>query len=150
MSEKYSQARMSKNKGPSDFLPLRPAFGNAGVEVTLWSNYFVLKMNAKHDLWKYAVEVSQVAAEPKEGAKKDAQKSQEVKGPKRQDIIQQALKSLPSGKSTQWGSEFKSQVVSRPKLDLPEDRAVIVNRLRGEKKEHFKVQFSAPPKRGPG
>ena len=111
------------DKGGTDQFPLRPAFGNNGRAVVLWTNYFQLHVKPV-TFYKYTLEAVQVGTVYKgpetPGQKPEGkQKNGEVKGRKLHLAFQQALTQLIVGdEALVLASEFKSQLITLKKLDL--------------------------------
>lgn len=126
----------------NDRLPARPAFGSQGRPVVLWANYF--KVNVTRDsFFKYTIEVKKKvtkSAAPKKGSKRGGKASsrpapdtegtqeteQEVRGRELFLVIKAMLaKLLEQDKSFVAASEFKSQIITLKKINLPENPIII-------------------------
>lgn len=137
--------------------PARPAFGSSGIGVILWANYFKMKVQAA-SLYKYSLTVARLdnpAAEPQKPAPKaketDTTKQTdpavpEAKGQKLAKIIALALDTLKSAGAV--ASEFKQQVISTQKLDLPADGIVNVVLSDTSRPERWAVNFNIASRGG--
>ncbi|KAK3381559.1 ribonuclease H-like domain-containing protein [Podospora didyma] len=162
------------SKGPSEFMPSRPAFGTVGQEVILWVNSFQLDITASA-MYKYTVEVTYRPAALTEatttttpttpntpntpkGPKKpktpktpsfpkgsgNAKTKKEAKGKKLAHIIGLALKKLQA--DGPFASEFKANVITLKKLNLPQANIVVVEYTEPNKDwvENWAVKFTPP------
>lgn len=115
------QLQVSTTRDSTEFMPLRPAFGNKGKPVILWANYFVLRTKPK-SWYKYSLEVKVGAAvsgpRPGPGAPSGP------KGRKLQNIVRLAM--VQAGDGVSFVSEYKSQVISLDHLKLPDDKTIRV------------------------
>lgn len=160
MAAKMSALKLSSSKGkkPSteERMPLRPAFGTKGTEVTLWANYFALDVKQTPSLYKYTLEVTldkesslkkdEGSSDAKPGAKKSGKKGDgpiEAKGMKLQDVVKSALGQIAKG--IPYATEFKSQVITLKPLPLPKDQVVKVPYTDEGKNDVYDVKFSSAP-----
>ncbi|KAI1472880.1 Piwi-domain-containing protein [Daldinia caldariorum] len=154
MAAKMSALKLSSGKGSktpaSEHMPCRPAFGNKGTEVTLWTNYFALDVDKTPSLYRYTLEVTLDKEGPKkpakEGGKKDDKKDngpRSAKGMKLQAIIKSALAQVSRG--IPYVTEFKSQVVCLKPFQLPDDQVVKVPYTDEGKNDIWNVKFSKSP-----
>ena len=150
----------SGDNGNNTF-PIRPSFGTAGQRIILWANYF--KMDVKPlPMYKYsltvnrldkparkpAVDTSDPKGKPLDKSEDDsASKTVEVKGAKLAKIIALALKKLRSAGPI--ASEFKQQVISVRKLDLPENGIIEVLLEDTSRPEKWAVNFNVGHGAGP-
>lgn len=141
---------------PSDgraLLPGRPGLGTNGERIVLWANYF--KMDAKVAyLYRYDLRVSHTKMSEEEGepAKKkvkaegneDANNGKrEVKGNKLAKLIELALGQLP--RNSVVATEYKQQLITKEKLELPADGHVPVTLVEPNRKdETWFVRFDGP------
>ncbi|KAH6616970.1 ribonuclease H-like domain-containing protein [Chaetomium tenue] len=141
---------------PSDgraLLPGRPGLGTNGQRIVLWANYF--KMDAKVAyLYRYDLRVSgtKVSEEEGEPAKKkiksegneDANNGKrEAKGNKLAKLIELALSQLP--RNSVVATEYKQQLITKEKLELPADGHVPVTLVEPNRKdETWFVRFDGP------
>ncbi|AEO64246.1 uncharacterized protein THITE_2110186 [Thermothielavioides terrestris NRRL 8126] len=128
-----------------DIFPFRPQFGTRGIPVVLWANYFKLipKIKALH---RYDVRVLSGKEEDASKGTRPAGKDdgpKEAKGKKLAKLIDLALKKLPGNPT--YATEFKQQVVSLAKLQLPGDSYVqVVLNEPPRKPETWFVRFDGP------
>jgi hypothetical protein len=128
------------------FFPCRPAFGTRGQEVVLWANYFQLTIKESQEFYKFAkytIEVTRVqpAAQPSQGA---SEVDNKPKGKKLKAVIEIALQGLD--KSVPYATEFKSQVVSRRPLNLPNGNVIQVEHTEPgrDRAAKYEVKFNGP------
>ncbi|KAK4044217.1 ribonuclease H-like domain-containing protein [Parachaetomium inaequale] len=157
-------ASLSVGDSPDAVLPKRPAFGTGGSPVVLWANYF--KMNPTvQSLYRYDLRVAskKVTKEEDEAAKKAADaaattakgkgKQKQAAGPKTDakeakakklaKLIELAIRQLP-GKPV-VATEFKQQLVTMAKLQLPADGQMQVELVEpGRNDETWFVRFDGP------
>ncbi|SPQ26905.1 1258400c-e2fd-4b82-a97e-6920b85d39bb [Thermothielavioides terrestris] len=128
-----------------DIFPFRPQFGTRGIPVVLWANYFKLIPKIK-TLHKYDVRVLSGKEEDASKGTRPAGKDdgpKEAKGKKLAKLIELALKKLPGNPT--YATEFKQQVVSLAKLQLPGDSYVqVVLNEPPRKPETWFVRFDGP------
>ncbi|KAK1836683.1 post-transcriptional gene silencing protein QDE-2 [Podospora conica] len=115
----------------TEIFPPRPQFGSTGRQVVLHANYF--KVNVKSiPIYRYTVNV----------AKGEATKPEDGPPPRKlAKIIQAALETLPK-KGNTYASEFKQQVISLKKIQLPPSGAITVKLDAGKKTEDWVVTFN--------
>lgn len=129
----------------NEFFPIRPAFGAKGREVILWANYFALTVDPK-PLYKYSLTVSRLAAKKSGGESKTggegggAPAQHEAKGRKLRLIVEQALNSLP--KKGRVATEYKQQVITVGKLELPPNGTVKVVLPDDQRQDAWTVNFN--------
>ncbi|KAL2197936.1 ribonuclease H-like domain-containing protein [Corynascus similis CBS 632.67] len=147
-------------------MPIRPAFGTGGNPVVLWANYFNLTLKVdvlyRYDLRiisrRLTKEEDDTENKQEEAAikkAKDKQKqasgqqsstskdSKEAKGRKLSQIIELAVSQLPGNPVI--ATEYKQQLVTMKKLELPADGHVQVELTEpGRKPETWYVRFDGP------
>lgn len=160
MASKMSALKISSGKGSKvpteERLPCRPAFGNRGKEVTLWTNYFALavktpslyRYSLKATLKKKEKDTEQTPGKQKKGGKgakgaKGGKDEKEAKGMKLQAVVKSALDKISNG--IPCATEFKAQVVSIAPLPLPDDKIVEVSYNDEGKDDIYEVKFDPAP-----
>ncbi|PHH85063.1 hypothetical protein CDD83_972 [Cordyceps sp. RAO-2017] len=111
------------NAKSTDVFPMRPAFGTSGQPVTLWANYFGVKVKPRV-LYKYNLDFVHVATETTSDKELKTSKpnSKEVKGRKLYFAVAELIATLQSAdKSLNLATEYKSQLVSMQRLKLDEN-----------------------------
>jgi eukaryotic translation initiation factor 2C len=125
-------AKMGKMSLDGDIFPPRPQFGDNGREVILHANYFNLTVKPM-PIYRYTVNVAKGES---------ATKTDDSPPPRKlAKIIQAALETLPRKDNT-YASEFKQQVISLKKIQLPSNGAVTVKLDVGKKTEDWVVTFN--------
>ena len=150
-------AKLSVTDTADTFFPTRPRFGTGGTPVVLWANYF--KMNTtvkslfKYDLRVTAKKVTKADEEAAEKQTKGKAKStqpqegqptdiKEAKGKKLTKVIELALANL---KPAVLATEYKQQLVTKEKLQLPADKFMQVDLAEpGRSPETWFVRFDGP------
>ncbi len=146
-------ANLSVTDSAGTFFPIRPQFGATGIPVTLWANYF--KMNpAIKSLFKYDLRVTaskltkeeddeaQIKEKEEASSGEDGDKKKEAKGKKLAKIIGLALANL---KGAVLATEYKQQLISKEKLQLPADKILQVDLVEpGRSTETWFVRFDGP------
>ena len=101
-------------------MPLRPAFGTQGKPVVLWTNHFQLTVGEDVPLFRYEVKIT------------SDEKGPLPTGKKAKRIIQLLLEENFESYKFQIASDFKANLVSRCKLDLPNQSFSVTYRTEGE------------------
>ncbi|KAK0652744.1 hypothetical protein B0T16DRAFT_443896 [Cercophora newfieldiana] len=115
--------------------PTRPAFGTDGKGVTLWANYFeVFLKNVDATLYKYSLTVSRAGGGTQGVSAEDPKLAT---GRKLERIVRNALNSLGTG--VPIASEFKQQVLTMAKLNLPDDGIIKVTLSDTAKPEEWNM-----------
>ncbi|KAI1259434.1 ribonuclease H-like domain-containing protein [Xylariaceae sp. FL1019] len=112
--------------------PCRPAFGSQGKEVTLWANYFEMKLKAEI-LLNYTVDVV-VGKDEKKPA-----------GKKLYWIVSGALDQVSKlSKGVVYVTDFKQQVITNKPFTLPAENTVKVAYREEGHDDEFTVKFTKP------
>ncbi|KAI3335386.1 RNA interference and gene silencing protein [Ustulina deusta] len=141
-SDRYEQIENKsavevKSKKPSETNPQRPGYGAGGREVTLWTNYFNLYSKSDLELYRYSITIV-----PDSKGKVPASK-------RAKRVIQLLLEEhfLPHGHNI--ATDFKSNLISRDKLDLQNDKYIVAYRAEDEDvptpnstRYHIRIQFT--------
>ena len=150
-------AKLSVTDTADTFFPTRPQFGTGGTPIVLWANYFKMDTTVK-SLFKYDLRVTakkvtkadEEAAEkqtkgraksnqPQEGQQSDIK---EAKGKKLTKVIELALANL---KPAVLATEYKQQLITKDKLQLPADRFMQIDLVEpGRSPETWFVRFDGP------
>lgn len=133
---KVDLGRSSKKPEPVDEeFPFRPSFGTAGRPVTVWANYFKVKVNVPV-LWRYALEPTQKTPPPKAGTT--------LKGRKLALTVQKVVDHFKSG-TRALATEYRSQLISLDKLNIESGTLMIeLPRESGDEKDIIEVKITGP------
>ncbi|KAH8904392.1 Piwi-domain-containing protein [Coniochaeta sp. PMI_546] len=125
VTRQMGELSVGSSSSSSDIFPIRPAFGHDGQEIVLWANYFKLEARA-HTIYKYVLKVTHHSSkEPASSREGEANsRTKEAKGAKLHQLITAALAKLPNAT---LATEFKAQVISLTRLDLPASNIVQVD-----------------------
>ncbi|KAK3349981.1 ribonuclease H-like domain-containing protein [Lasiosphaeria hispida] len=153
LTTKMGRLAASNTPDPSTHIfPFRPNFGHEGIKTELWANYFKLNLTVR-SLFAYSLTISRPVPVEEEGkppkkggkstsGKKDGDAADTPKGKKLAIIIQLALDQLPE--QAVIASEFKQQVITLKKLDLPETNAINVQITDRARPDKWVVTFNGP------
>lgn len=127
-------SKRAVSSGVVDYFPPRPAYGNKGVSVLLWTNYIAVEAKVT-TYFKYTMKFSQRNAD---GSYKVA----ELRGRKLELVVRELINDL----STRYpkmpvATEFKSQVITTEKLPIDE---IIATLADGQTPQVFKIEFNGP------
>jgi hypothetical protein len=120
-------------------LPVRPAFGTKGSPVTLWANYFALRLKNAQPLFKYVLTVTHVPAE--DATPKPNRGTKQAKGAKLEAIVKAALAKLE--KPGPIATEFKAQLISLKEVAVGSVQVQYRERGRDDT-ETWQIAFGKP------